>query len=157
VCVAKKGQVLSNPSSKLPSTILVVEDEGLVRSMVADELRDRNFEILEASTGDEAVKLLRSGAEVDLVFTDVRMPGSIDGIALTRLIKTEFPRIKVIVTSGHISALQGGMADGFFTKPYDLASVARNIETALNLKTSAPSHGRSTGPAEANQLMFPAE
>ena len=146
---------MSNPSSKLPSTILVVEDEGLVRITVADELRDRNFEILEASTGDEAVKLLRSGAEVDLVFTDVRMPGSIDGIALTRLIKTEFPAIKVIVTSGHISALQAGMADGFFTKPYDLASVARNIETALNLKTRAPS--QSTGSAKANQLMFAAE
>jgi CheY-like chemotaxis protein len=113
------------------AAVLVVDDEPLVRMMVADELRDHDYFVMEARSGDEAAQLLNDGAQVDLVFTDVRMPGLIDGIALGRLIASEFPKIRVIVASGNVSALPRGVADFFFSKPYDLASVVQKIETVL--------------------------
>jgi CheY-like chemotaxis protein len=105
--------------------------------MVAEELRDRGFNVLEAASGDAAARLLRGGAQVDLVFTDVRMPGLIDGIELARVVYSEFPEVKVIIASGHISSLPVGIADGFFSKPYDLASVAQKIEAVLNVPSGA--------------------
>lgn len=113
------------------ATVLVVEDEGLVRLMVVDSLREQGYSVLEARSGDQAVSLLRGGALVDLVFTDVRMPGPIDGITLAQIINSEFPAIKVIIASGHISSLPAGLADGLFNKPYDLTSVALKIEKLL--------------------------
>ena len=128
------------------ATVLVVDDECLVRLMVADDLHDRDFSILEASSGDEAARMLREGTEVDLVFTDVRMPGSIDGLALARLIKSEFPEIKVLVASGQVPALPVEAADGFFPKPYELASVARKIESVLTAQAGAASCAQSRRP-----------
>jgi two-component system cell cycle sensor histidine kinase/response regulator CckA len=113
------------------ATVLVVEDEGTVRLMVVDSLREQGYSVLEVRTGDQAANLLRGGALMDLVFTDVRMPGPIDGIMLAQIINSEFPAIKVIIASGHISSLPAGLADGLFNKPYDLTSVALEIEKLL--------------------------
>jgi DNA-binding response OmpR family regulator len=80
-------------------TILVVEDEVLIRMAVADYLRECGYRVLEASNAAEAIKLL-DAQPVDLVFTDVDMPGEMDGFGLAHWVRDHAPGIPVIITSG---------------------------------------------------------
>jgi CheY-like chemotaxis protein len=101
-------------------TVLVVEDEPIVRMMAVDCVEEAGFEAIEAADADEALRLMRCRSGIDIVFTDVRMPGTMDGVQLARVITTEWPSTQVIVTSGHVAndvALSSG-ARSFFPKPY---------------------------------------
>jgi CheY-like chemotaxis protein len=109
------------------ATVLIVEDEVLVRMMIADHLRTEGLRVIEARDGDEAVAILGSGEPVDLVMTDIWMPGSVDGVKLAREAK-EIHRLPVIMVSGHYSeAKAAGLADAFFSKPYDLDSIHSDL------------------------------
>ena len=106
-----------------PATILLVEDEVLVRLVVADRLRSEGMRVIEAKSGDEALWLLASIDRIDLVVTDIRMPGTIDGVTLAQFAKKEY-RLPVILASAHYEALlPTGIADAFFAKPYDMDRV----------------------------------
>jgi DNA-binding response OmpR family regulator len=115
-------------------TILIVEDEVLVRLMVADELRLAGFRVLEAMNADEALAILRASPHsVDLVMTDVRMPGSMDGVALAQLVRSTWPRLKIVVASGEsVNWPCPHIADAFFGKPYDLEQVVQRIKSFLS-------------------------
>lgn len=89
----------------MPATVLVAEDDHFIRLVIVEYLREGGFEVIEASSADEAVAILRSGTVVDLLFTDVRMPGSMDGCDLARIVRVEWPQTRVILTSGYSSAL----------------------------------------------------
>jgi CheY-like chemotaxis protein len=115
------------------ATILIVEDDVLVRAMTADELREQGYSVVEAASADEALSVLHSNVGVDLLMTDVRMPGSLDGAALARTVHAEYPAMKVIVASG--DRPDAGLADkfdGFFAKPYDVARLVRHIHALLD-------------------------
>jgi CheY-like chemotaxis protein len=99
-------------------TILLVEDEVLTRLLMTDVLRDEGYRVLEATCGDEGRGLLLSGERVDLVVTDVNMPGATDGIALTALAKEMAPERPVVVVSSHLPAEAAQQADEFVRKPY---------------------------------------
>jgi CheY-like chemotaxis protein len=119
--------------AKATDTILVVEDEVLVRMMIADKLRDAGYTVVEASSAHEALQVLRHhSVDTRLVLTDVRMPGAVDGAALAREIRSGFPAIKIVLTSGHLAALDGTQHDGFFAKPYDADTIVRHIKTLLD-------------------------
>ncbi|EDX80900.1 MAG: response regulator [Brevundimonas sp. 32-68-21] len=113
--------------------VLVVEDEFLIRMLVSDHLRDVGFVVIEAFNADEAVAILKSGACIDLIFTDVRMPGAMDGLGLLAYAQLGQPRIPVLVSSGHLepeTAYAGGAA-GFLPKPCDLDVLVVAMRTAL--------------------------
>lgn len=100
--------------------VLIVEDEFLVRMVAAQALREAGWEVVEASNGTEALAFLHSGAPVDLIFTDVQMPGPVDGLALLAFVRQTIPDVPVIVSSGHLKpelALDAGAA-AFLPKPY---------------------------------------
>jgi DNA-binding NtrC family response regulator len=101
---------------------MVVDDEAIIRMILADELSDAGFKVIEADGGDSAVHLLESGTAADVVVTDVRMPGQYDGLALARWMATHRPGVPVIVTSGYavpaeVSATNGAIA-AVLAKPY---------------------------------------
>ena len=126
------SSISSQPRSlRAAPTILVVEDEILVRLWVTDELRANGFTVLEAANGDEALRILNSAVAVDLVFTDVRMPGVIDGVALAQWLRKERPGLKVMIASGYL--LASGV-DAFVSKPYSMVSVVQKIRELLGLK-----------------------
>jgi CheY-like chemotaxis protein len=126
----------SAEAAKRP-TILVVEDEVLIRMMIADYLRLEDFIVIEAASADEALRVLESSTPVDLLFTDVRMPGAVDGFTLIERARALKPDVKIVVTSGHAGAqLRGAAADWFVSKPYDLGQVLDRIARLLNLKTA---------------------
>ena len=104
------------------SCILLVEDELFVRITIGDSLREAGFAVIEAFNADEAVSILRSGAQIDLILSDVRMPGAMDGLDLLEHARGTYPHIPVIVMSGHLmagEALDRGAAH-FLAKPYSL-------------------------------------
>ncbi|EIZ78033.1 hypothetical protein WSK_3343 [Novosphingobium sp. Rr 2-17] len=119
--------------SSVRPVILVVEDEWLIRMALVDELRENGQCVVEAASGAEAITFIQSGAPVDLIFTDVRMPGRTDGLALLAFARRALPGVPVIVSSGHMDpqlALQAGAA-GFLPKPYSLEDVIRLIQASL--------------------------
>jgi CheY-like chemotaxis protein len=127
---------LTKPSGLLPEglpSILVVEDEFLVRMLISDELRAADYIVMEAVDADEALAMLRAGARVDLILSDVRMPGSIDGMGLLRFVRENYPKTPVIVTSGHLMA-HDACAEGatrFLPKPYTLSDALQAVKAGL--------------------------
>ena len=120
-----RSDLQGEPLSAARKCILVVEDEVLIRLMVSDELRDAGYDVIEASNADEALIILRSSAPVDLIFSDVRMPGSLDGMDLLAVVRETFPALPMIITSGHQEprmAIDEGVSQ-FLAKPYELSAV----------------------------------
>ena len=108
--------------------VLLVEDEGLIRLMTAEILRDEGFEVVEAWDGDEAARLLNKLDGFDVLFTDVRMPGTLDGIDVAVHARRRDPAIPVLVVSGYAAQLMSrlGVLDPaavFISKPYDLEEI----------------------------------
>ena len=100
--------------------VLVVEDEALVLFTIADELRDAGFTVYEASNADEAIRLLETRPRIDIMFTDIDMPGSMDGLRLSAAVRDRWPPVKIIVTSGKSNPGPGALPEGgvFMPKPY---------------------------------------
>ena len=102
------------PSLAAAESVLVVEDEVLVRMVIADNLRNAGYTVIEASNAHEALGLLRSNVDVRLILSDVRMPGTMNGLALARTVRSEFPVIKIVLTSGTLRAWSGPDTMGSF-------------------------------------------
>lgn len=107
-------------------TVLVVEDEALVRMDIADQLQELGFKVLEASNASKAVEMLASNPSIQIMFTDVDMPGGMDGLMLAAAVRDKWPPIKIIVTSGHrrVSLDDIPAESRFFGKPYRADAVA---------------------------------
>lgn len=108
-------------------TVLVVEDEPLLRLVVCDLLRAEGVVVVEASNAAEAMDALAAGLAVDLVFTDVRMPGPFDGLELSRRVRAAYPGIYLVVTSGHLDSALVGEGIVFVPKPYQPSDVVKVI------------------------------
>jgi CheY-like chemotaxis protein len=109
----------TNPTSK--TFVLVVEDEPLVRLHAIALVQDAGFEAVEASNADEAIAILEARKDIRIVFTDIHMPGSMDGLKLAHAIRHRWPPIELILTSGHFNLREHELpARGrFFPKPYN--------------------------------------
>lgn len=82
-------------------SVLIVEDEPLLRLMAIDVVEDAGFDAVEASDADEAIRILESRTDITIVFTDIDMPGSMDGLRLAAAVRDRWPPIRIIVTSGY--------------------------------------------------------
>lgn len=112
------AQTTPNTAIVDKTTILVVDDEVLVRAMIGGALRDEGYAVLEAINADEAVAILRSSIKVDILLTDQRMPGSMDGAGLVRLVRAEFPFLKVLMIAGQVpESVTRELLDGYLSKP----------------------------------------
>ena len=118
---------------RVPATkVLLVEDEYLIRMMVAEFLQDEGFEVIEAWDGDEAARLLDGACGFDVLFTDVRMPGTMDGIDVAMHARRRYPMIPLLVVSGYAVqlAVRLGLLDPaatFLGKPYNLKVVLETL------------------------------
>jgi CheY-like chemotaxis protein len=114
-------------------TVIVVEDETLVRLDIVMSLENEGFIVLEASNADEAIDLLDTHPEIRLMFTDIDMPGSMDGLKLAQAVRNRWPPVKIIVASGHrqLSDELLPVEGRFFSKPYDHARVITTMHEML--------------------------
>lgn len=128
------AQALGNVSVRpTPTTILVVEDEALIRMMSADVLTDAGFHVLEAQNAAEAISVLETADHVELVFTDIRMPGRMDGLELAAFVHAHWPDVRLLVTSGHTVLDDDDIPDGgrFLSKPYQLSRIVSEIRSII--------------------------
>jgi len=133
---AISAQARAAPDSGGSETILVVEDDSLVRSFVVTQLKSLGYKTLVAANSKEALAHLEQGASFELLFTDVVMPGGMTGRELAEAIQKERPAIKVLYTSGYTdnSIVHHGRLDEgvlLLTKPYRKPELARMIRLAL--------------------------
>nr|WP_294520013.1 response regulator [uncultured Rhodopila sp.] len=116
-------------------TVLVVEDEMMVRMPIAEYLRDCGYNVLEAGDAAEAIAAVNEAGPVNVVFSDVRMPGRMDGFGLAEWFRSHYPEVPVLLTSGY-NASRGvairvpGVK--LIDKPYSQLQVARRIAALLD-------------------------
>jgi CheY-like chemotaxis protein len=125
------------------AVVLVVEDSTIIRMGAVDLVRSVGYEALEACDAEGAIRILASRDDIDLVFTDVQMPGTMDGIKLSHYIRDRWPPVKLIVASGATileeSSLPGGSR--FFSKPYDDHTITDAMARLLASEISVGPNG----------------
>lgn len=117
--------------------VLVVEDDALLRIDTIDFFEDAGFITQGASSADKAIKLLQAENNIGIVFTDIEMPGSMDGLALAQIVHAEWPHIAIIVTSGRVSVTSAMLPPGgtFYTKPYQLNTIIAEFKRAAEVSS----------------------
>ncbi|HZY52156.1 MAG TPA: response regulator [Reyranella sp.] len=119
------------PDGGITARILIVEDDVLIRAAAAQYLRGAGFEVLEAVSVEQALELLRAGP-VKAVFADVKLPGTQSGLDLMRIVQADFPKAKVLLTSGVVKADEV-TTEGItlLRKPYFLFEVERHLRALI--------------------------
>jgi len=109
--------------------VLIVEDEALLRMNAAEMIADAGFEVAEAANADEAIAILEARPNIHVVFTDVQMPGSMDGLKLARFVRGRWPPIRIVATSGFVRVGEQDLPEGsrFVTKPYMAAEIVATL------------------------------
>jgi two-component system, response regulator PdtaR len=121
-----------------PSYVLVVEDEALIRVLISEELRTAGLSVIEASNADEAWSYAAAGGPIDLLFSDVQMPGSMSGLELARKLKQRSPNLDVIITSGRVKPDDVSEVGAFLAKPYLPERAVAAVLTALQSRGGRP-------------------
>src|ERR1700761_7617841 len=105
--------------------VLIVGDEFLFGMNATDIVADAGFEVVEAANADQAIEILEARRDITVIFTDIQMPGSMDGLKLARAVRGRWPPIKIIATSGHVGVVERDLPEGgrFLPKPYSPAQV----------------------------------
>ena len=117
----------TRPHSK--PVVLIVEDEPLIRIIAVDFIEAAGFDVVEAANADIAVSILEARTDIRIVFTDIDMPGSLDGIKLAAAVRDRWPPIEIVIVSGHkrIEELVLPERAVFYPKPYDLDVVVATL------------------------------
>jgi CheY-like chemotaxis protein len=116
--------------------VLVVEDEPMIRMLAAEILEDEGFEVAEAANAPAALKLLEKRDDVTALFTDIDMPGGMNGLELAKIVHERWPRIAIVVTSGVFRVAADKLpGDGvFIQKPYATSAPVRILRELIRQK-----------------------
>jgi CheY-like chemotaxis protein len=113
--------------------ILVVDDEERIRTLIGDQLETVGYEVILAASGDDAFKILQGVTRIDLIVTDVRMRGALNGFDLVQKALADRPHLRTIITSGYTgeSIQRTGLADRFLQKPFTLRTLENEVRSLL--------------------------
>jgi CheY-like chemotaxis protein len=111
------------------TTVLIVEDEALVREVIQTELEDAGYEVVLAENADAAIVILEARADIHLVFTDIDMPGSMDGLKLAACVRDRWPPVHIIITTGKERPREIPANALFIPKPYLGQTVVDAVRT----------------------------
>jgi two-component system, response regulator PdtaR len=125
--------MIDAPSGKSPPVVLVVEDEPLLRMMAVEVVEEAGFVALEAGNAVEAVALLESRLDIALLFTDINMPGSMDGLKLAHAVRGRWPPIKILLVSGQVRLQPSQLPSSsrFVGKPYRAAAMVEELRSLV--------------------------
>ena len=118
------------------SAVLVVEDDEMLRMCAADVVADAGFAPLEAANADEAVSILESRSDIALLFIDIQMPGSMDGLGLAQTVHDRWPAIKIILVSGRmeLSGRKRPVNSRFFQKPFAMKQMIEGLQEMISAR-----------------------
>lgn len=113
--------------------MLIVEDEFLVRMGTRAAVETAGFDVLEAGDADEAIAILSARDDIRLIFTDVHMPGSMDGLKLAHFVRDRWPPVKIIATSGRVRIAESDLPEGgrFLPKPYSAGEITATLRELI--------------------------
>jgi CheY-like chemotaxis protein len=128
------------------SAVLVVEDDEMLRMCAANVVADAGFTPIEAANADEAVAILESRADITLLFTDIQMPGSMDGLGLARTVHDRWPAIKIILVSGRaeLSERDRPANSRFFQKPFATKLIIEGLQDMIRSREVQPAQSLSS-------------
>lgn len=120
-------------------SVLIVEDEPLIRVDAVDMVEDEGYAVCEAPDADKALMILESRDDIGVLFTDIDMPGEIDGLNLARIVRKRWPHIAIIIVSGHTHLQDGEVPSGgvFFSKPYLRSKILQALHKAGHLSDNS--------------------
>jgi two-component system, response regulator PdtaR len=115
----------------MSALVLVVDDDFLVRMNAVFLLEEAGFDTLQAGTADEAIGLLETRSDIKVVFTDINMPGSMDGLALAHAVRGRWPTVGLLLTSGYVQVRNEDVPERglFLRKPYQPAELVRMVQS----------------------------
>ena len=119
--------------------VLLAEDEAFIRFGFAMFLEDMEFEVLQAASAVEAMEMIETNPQIELLFTDIRMPGTMDGLDLARWVGERYPKILVMIASGDFGravTMEQLRGTQIFHKPYDYQQVADSMMAAIDVRRS---------------------
>jgi CheY-like chemotaxis protein len=127
----REAKALVQSENKRP-VVLIVEDELLIRIDAVDMARAAGFDVVEAANADQAILILEGRLDITVVFTDIEMPGSMDGLKLASAIRGRWPPIRIVATSGLLNVGADDLPSGscFLHKPYNAAQIAAALRGA---------------------------
>jgi CheY-like chemotaxis protein len=131
--IAKHGRRDMRPKTGMRPVVLVVEDEFLLRMDAIEVIEDAGVEVVGAKNADEAISILEQRDDIVLIFTDIDMPGSMDGLKLSHFVKDRWPPIRIIATSGHAKITANDLPEGvrFMPKPYKATELADAVHQLI--------------------------
>ena len=111
-------------------TMLIVEDEALILMCAVDFAEEAGYAALEAKDAGEAIEILERREEIEILFTDITLPGGLDGLQLADRVRLRWPRVQILLASGALAGLPADVSPGAFRlpKPYDIAQFLGTIE-----------------------------
>jgi two-component system, response regulator PdtaR len=115
-------------------TVLVVEDETLIRELVSEELSEAGFEVLQVGNASQAIEILEARQDIHLIFTDIDMPGSMDGLKLAAAVRERWPPVHIIITTGKARPMIIPANALFVPKPYVTSAVVSAMRTFENMR-----------------------
>jgi CheY-like chemotaxis protein len=122
--------VMANKPAPL---ILIVEDDPLLRMLAVEFVNEAGFETLEACDADQAIAILESCSKIAVLFTDINMPGSMDGLQLARVVSNRWPAMEILIASGHVRLRQADLPPNgrFLGKPYLAAAMIGELHSLV--------------------------
>jgi CheY-like chemotaxis protein len=128
-----------------PQAVLVVEDEPLIRLVATDTIEEAGFAAFEASDARQAIALLERHKEIRILFTDVNMPGDMDGVSLAHYVHSRWPEVKIVVTTGRCAVAQPDLPEGsaLLPKPYRLTHLIGTLQELTAAEADCASERRS--------------
>ena len=114
-------------------TILVAEDDGLLRLITSELLEEHGYTVVEANSAEEAIKVMEKRKDVRLLFTDIQMPPGCDGLELAREVHKRWPKVLLVITSGQVQPTRAEIADDgrFIAKPYRAKDLLAQIDDLI--------------------------
>jgi two-component system, response regulator PdtaR len=111
--------------------VLIVEDDPLIRFLAVDIVEEAGYVAIEATDADEAVAILEARSDIAVLFTDIHMPGSMDGLKLAHAVRGRWPPIKIVIVSGKVKLTESDLPSGarFFAKPYQTSKMISELRS----------------------------
>lgn len=124
---------MEQPGSQ-PPVVLVVDDEALLRLHAVDLLEQAGFDVIEAENAEAAIRVLEDRGDVRVLFTDIQMPGRLDGMELARQVHARWPHVVLLVTSGRLSPRDEDIPDegAFLSKPYGPELLVKKVRGLID-------------------------